>query len=235
MSATMLNKPGRPVFPAGLLCIIMIMLAAPAAPAAAPACPHDSLIVYYSRTGKSETACRALQKTLGADILEIKDLKDRSGTWGFISAGFDAFFDRTTEIEPYQPDFSPYCTIIMVTPIWNWKVSTPIRTLIETAGLEGKKLVMVTTANIEIKKYEQYGDDAPFIKRFLRDYLREKSSTMRSIAKASGAQLVGHYHIATQEATDAHIAENAVAFSDSIRSAIRSAPCGPLQVASHTR
>ena len=36
-----------------------------------------TLIVYYSLTGNTKAVCEALQKEIGCDIIEIKDLKSR--------------------------------------------------------------------------------------------------------------------------------------------------------------
>ena len=36
-----------------------------------------TLIIYYSRTGKSKLVCDVLQKNIHADILEVKDTKGR--------------------------------------------------------------------------------------------------------------------------------------------------------------
>ena len=71
-------------------------------------------------------------------------------------------------------------------------------------------MTMVTTANIDIKKYDGFGDDAPFIKRFLRDYLRDNRKGMLSLAKSSKADIVQHFHIATEGLSAEQIEEAAV-------------------------
>ena len=43
-----------------------------------------TLIVYYSRTGNTQTACEALQKELGCDIIEIKDLEKQGRRLGLL-------------------------------------------------------------------------------------------------------------------------------------------------------
>jgi len=180
-----------------LLCVLIM----PHAISHAAGNPFDkgkTLVVYYSRSGKSRIVGEVIQKKLSADLLEIKDKKDRSGTWGFMVAAYDSMFDKDTEIEPANPDFSDYSTIFLVSPIWNWKLAVPMRTLLKNNRFNDKKLVVVTTANIDIKKYEQYGDDGPFIKRFLRDYLRKSSKQMRALAVNSGAEIVDHFHIETK-------------------------------------
>ena len=79
--------------------------------------------------------------------------------------------------------------------------------------------MVVTTANIDIKKYEPYGDDAPFVKRFLRDYLREKSLAMRELAKKSGAEIRGHFHVATKDVPPEKIRQDTLNFVRRIQTA----------------
>ena len=166
---------------------------------------EETLIIYYSRTGKTKLVSETLQKNLGADILEINDPKDRSGSWGYMKSAYDAFSHKHTPIQPETLDLSNHSFIIIATPIWSWNLSTPIHTLFEKNRFDGKKILLITTANIHIMKYEQYGDDAPFIKRFLRDYLRGKRTTAASEVENSGGQFIGHYHITTKEKTDQEI------------------------------
>ena len=164
-----------------------------------------TLIIVYSRTGKSMLAAQTLKAQLNADLLEIKDLEDRSGTLGYIGAGYDAFFDRHTAIAPQKADLSPYSNIIIISPIWNWKLSTPIHTFIDNNRFDGKQVIMVTTGNNDIRKYELYDDSAPFLKRFFRDYIRGKSQSVRSYVTANGGYFIKHYHVETLETPDKEI------------------------------
>jgi len=161
----------------------------------------ETLIIHYSRSGKTKLVSETLARNIGADILEIRDPKDRSGWWGFITSGLDAFRHVHTPIEPEHPDIAPYSVVIIATPIWSWNVSTPIHTLFERNRFDGKKLILLTTANIHIMKYEQYGEDAPFIKRYLKGYLRDKRKAAVSEVINAGGDFIGHYHFETQGKT----------------------------------
>ena len=178
---------------------------------------EETLIIYYSRTGKTKLVSEILQKNLGADILEINDPKDRSGSWGYMKSAYDAFSHKHTPIQPEKFDLSPYSVTIIATPIWSWNLSTPIHTLFEKNRFDGKKIVLITTANIHIMKYEQYGDDASFIKRFLRDYLREKREVAVSEVSNSGGKFIGHYHIPTKEKTDQEIIDETMKAIDYVK------------------
>jgi flavodoxin len=134
-----------------------------------------TLILYYSRTGNTKMCCEALQKELGADLIEIKDLKNRDGGWGFFTGALGSMFNVHTNIDPLNPDLSPYKNIIIASPIWTGTLSTAIRTLIDKNRLDNKQVVMFTTTNAAEK--EKY---------------IEKS---KARAANNGAQVVGYYQV----------------------------------------
>ncbi|MDX1778403.1 MAG: hypothetical protein R3339_05950, partial [Thermodesulfobacteriota bacterium] len=120
----------------------------------------DILILYYSLTGNTKTCCELLQKELAADVIEVKDLKNRSGKWGFFKTAIGSLFGRHTKIEPENPDMSSYPYIILASPIWTGKLSMATRTLIEKNSFEGKKVILFTTTNaFEIEKYKEKSKD----------------------------------------------------------------------------
>jgi hypothetical protein len=178
--------------------------------------PDKPLIVYYSRTGNCRLVVETLTTHVDADVLEIKDTKDRSGKLGFMSAGFDSYFDRDTVIDPSRPDLSTYSSIILVSPIWNWKLSVPIRTLLHQGGFRGKKVAVITTGNNPVDKYSRYGNDAPFLKRFFRDYIRGKKTSMQELVASQGAKLIAHHHVETKEKTAEEIKGATNSFSDAL-------------------
>ena len=112
------------------------------------------LILYYSRTNNTKMCCEALQKELGADVLEIKDRKNRAGGWGFFTGAVGSLFNVHTTIEPAHPDLSRYRNIIIASPIWTGTLATAIRTLIDDNRWDEKNVVLFTTTNAaEKEKY----------------------------------------------------------------------------------
>lgn len=201
--------------------VLGIFLLLPLSSFAADSANGKTLIIYYSRTGNSKLISQVLQKELNAQVLEVKDLEDRSGTLGYAGAGFDGFFDRHTTIEPTKADLSPYSNIVIVSPIWNWKLSTPIHTFLDNNRLDGKTVVLFTNGNNDIRKYEQYDDNAPFIKRFFRDYIRDKSKGSRDyVTTTAGGNYVRHCHIETLEASSDQITQRTLKQVDYVKSAL---------------
>ena len=185
-----------------ILLILIIFLLIPSYVSSEEGLAQKTLIIYYSRTGITRLISETINKNINADLLELQDPVDRSGTWGYIKSAYSAFRHQHAPIIPEKPDISPYSHIIIASPIWSWNLCTPVHTLFEKTRFDGKKLVLITTANIHIMKYEPFGDDAPFIKRFLRDYLRGKREAAVSEVVNSGGEFVGHYHFETKAKTD---------------------------------
>jgi flavodoxin len=214
---TSFSEHKKDVYKRMLLSGIAILFVLPIFLPLAEGSTEETLIIYYSRTGKTKIVSETLQKNLGAEMLEIHDPKDRSGAWGYIISSIDAFSHKHTPIQPENLDLSTHEYIIIATPIWSWNLSTPIHTLFEKNRFDGKKIILITTANIHIMKYEQYGDDASFIKRFLRDYLREKRKAAASEVENSGGDFIGHYHITTKEKTDQEIIDETMKAIDYVK------------------
>jgi len=57
-----------------------------------------TLVVYYSLSGNTKFAAETIAAELGADIVEIVDLKKRQGKLAFLSNGRDAGRGKETEI-----------------------------------------------------------------------------------------------------------------------------------------
>ena len=185
-----------------MLLILIIILLIPAYVSSEEGLTSKTLLIYYSRTGITRLISETLNKHINVDLLELKDPIDRSGSWGYMKSAYGAFRHQHAPIEPEQPDISPYSHIIIASPVWSWNLCTPVHTLFEKNRFDGKKLVLITTANIHIMKYEPFGDDAPFIKKFLRDYLRGKREAAVSEVVNSGGEFIGHYHFETKAKTD---------------------------------
>jgi flavodoxin len=105
------------------------------------------LVLYYSLTGKNKIIAEELKKQLACDIGEIKTASDRSGIWGFIVSGYENIFDKDAELQPFATDFTAYNPIIICSPIWMQKISSPARTLFKNPGLKGKDVYLFASFN----------------------------------------------------------------------------------------
>jgi len=90
--------------------------------------PARVLVVYYSRTGTTDTVARAIRSELGCEIEAIHDAKRRKGVVGYLRSGFDAALRRPAKLRAMSSEPGDYDLVIVGTPTWNATVSSPVRT-----------------------------------------------------------------------------------------------------------
>jgi len=90
-----------------------------------------TLVAFYSRTGTTKKVAEKIAEILVCNLEEIFDIKDRSGAYGYLTAGRDATLRKLTTLQPLENNPADYELVIIGTPIWSWNVSTPIRTYLE--------------------------------------------------------------------------------------------------------
>ncbi|MBC7100118.1 flavodoxin [Methanothermobacter tenebrarum] len=103
------------------------------------------LIIYYSKTKKTETVAKTLANELSAETIEIKDLKDRYGLLSNIGSIIDAIRENKTRIEPETIDLSGYDLLYIGSPTWAGKPAPAIITLIDNLNLKGKDVILFAT------------------------------------------------------------------------------------------
>lgn len=88
---------------------------------------RDNLVVYFSRMGYTKKIAYEKANELGASILEIKTKEKTSGTLGFWWCGRYVMHKWRMPIEDINVNLKEYKHIIIVTPIWVFNISAPIR------------------------------------------------------------------------------------------------------------
>lgn len=104
-----------------------------------------SIVLYYSRTGKTATTAKAIADKISAEIVEIKDIKSRKGIMGWIKAAMDARGMKTTQIDPSNLNTADYDTICLGTPTWAGKPAPAINTIIKSYEIRGKDIILFVT------------------------------------------------------------------------------------------
>jgi len=88
----------------------------------------ESLVVFYSRTGRTKKVAESISSILGCDVEEIFDTKNRAGILGYLRSGWEASRRKTTVIREIKKDPALYDIVIIGTPLWSGLMSSPIRT-----------------------------------------------------------------------------------------------------------
>ena len=94
------------------------------------------LVCFYSRSGTTKRAAEVIAEDFrnhGHDTIveEIIDRKKRSGFFGFLGAGRDAFFKRKTDIDPIKSEVASFDLVIVGTPVWAGRITPAVRTFLE--------------------------------------------------------------------------------------------------------
>lgn len=108
-----------------------------------------TLIVYYSRTGRTKKIAEIIQSALNCEIERIKDIKNREGIMGWLSAGREAEKKSTTKLKSVQYNPSDYNIVIIGSPTWNGRVSVPIRTYIQQHQENFTNVALFSTGDID--------------------------------------------------------------------------------------
>ena len=107
----------------------------------------DVLCIYYSFSGNTRRAMKEIAQQLDAEIVAIDDGADRNGLSGFMSAGRDAMRRSTAPLKPFttKKPIEEYKMVIVGSPVWAGRCSSPIRGLLKRRGLEMSRVSYVIT------------------------------------------------------------------------------------------
>ena len=85
-------------------------------------------IVYYSRTGNTQSIAQDLARRLSADVYAIQDVRSRRGVLGFLRSLLQALRHHNVRIVAPDIALGRYRTVLIATPVWGSNVSAPMRT-----------------------------------------------------------------------------------------------------------
>jgi len=103
------------------------------------------LVAYYSRTGRTAKAARELSGILGCDSEEIVEGKARNGLLGYLKAGLDGATGHRSSIHHPRMDASEYDLVIVGTPIWAGRISSPMRTYLNMIRSRAPSIALMCT------------------------------------------------------------------------------------------
>ena len=101
------------------------------------------LFIYFSISGNGDVVAEKL-KNADYEIRKIETKKKfKNNFFGIFSGGFLAGINSKAKLVNYDNNVSNYDEIIIGSPIWNSKFSTPINTVLRDTNLENKNLTFV--------------------------------------------------------------------------------------------
>lgn len=109
-----------------------------------------TLIIYYSHSGITEKVAKFVAKKTGSDVETITALNNRKGPLCYVTLGYEATFGKCAKIAGIKSKIEDYDIVIIATPIWAGKTSSPVNAFLSGFGSKIKNYaVIVTRANME--------------------------------------------------------------------------------------
>lgn len=104
-----------------------------------------SIIVYYSRTGRTAKVARSWAHRIGASRLEIIPMAWRGTFREVLNYTISTLTRRDMEIDLYKVDFEKYDRIVLMVPVICGMMSAPMRTFIrqEAGNLHNAEYVII--------------------------------------------------------------------------------------------
>jgi flavodoxin len=103
------------------------------------------LTVYYSRSGNTRKVAEAISKAIISDLEDITEPRGRGGPIGWLRSGREATGEMTTSINQSKSDPASYDLLIVGTPIWGGKLSSPVRAYLTQVAGKTKRIAYFVT------------------------------------------------------------------------------------------
>ena len=127
----------------------------------------NKLFIYYSFTGNGELVAKNLEEK-GFDIRKAIPKKPlpKSFFWGVLTGGFLAGINHKSKLVNFDTDVSKYDQIVIGSPVWNGRFSSPINRVLKDVDLNNKEVIFVF--------YSGSGEAAKAVKRIKKEFPNTK-------------------------------------------------------------
>jgi len=88
------------------------------------------LVAYYSWTGHTQQIAEAIAAELGADVERICEARPRAGWIAYFRSAWEALQNKVVPIKVIERDPAQYDLIVLGTPVWAGRMSTPVRSYV---------------------------------------------------------------------------------------------------------
>ena len=131
-----------------------------------------TIIVYYSKSGKTEKLAHKIMNITNSDLLKIEPEKEFGNYFSSVLRVVkENITGKKTEFITEVPDLSDYDIIFVGFPIWYNTIPSFVKGFLNSCNLNGKTLIPFTTASIatiekSLKDIELIADGAEIFKPY---------------------------------------------------------------------
>jgi len=105
----------------------------------------NALVVFFSRDGTTRKIAQAIGNRLRCKVEEITEPKGRKGFLGFMRSGYQAYRQKASKINPIIARVKCFETVIIGTPLWAGRLSSPVRAFLIKHGKDLRKVAFFCT------------------------------------------------------------------------------------------
>jgi NAD(P)H-dependent FMN reductase len=87
-----------------------------------------TLVVFFSRSGRTRRIAHELAERLHADREDISAVQARDGPVGYAQSALEALAMLAPAIAAPRHDSAAYDLVVIGSPVWFWSLSSPVRT-----------------------------------------------------------------------------------------------------------
>lgn len=111
------------------------------------------LFIYYSLTGNGDMIGEYL-KDEGVELRKIitKEVLPKNFVLRIISGGYKAMTLYKDKLDSFNSDIDNYDEVIIGSPIWNGRLSSPINTVLSELDLNNKKVTFILYSGSGVSK-----------------------------------------------------------------------------------
>ena len=121
------------------------------------------IFIYYSLTGNGDIIGKYLcDKGIEVRKVITKEELPKSFILRIMSGGFKAAINYKDKLDNFDDNISKYDEIIIGSPIWNSRLSSPINMVLDKLKLDGKKITFIL--------YSGSGESKVATKRIRKEY-----------------------------------------------------------------
>lgn len=89
-----------------------------------------TLVAYYSWSGHTRQIAEAIAAEFDADVEQIREVNSRSGWIAYFRSAWEALQGKSAPIADVKNSVSGYDLVVLGTPVWAGRMSSPLRTYI---------------------------------------------------------------------------------------------------------
>ena len=116
------------------------------------------LVVCYSLTGVSRQAAQLLASHMGWPLGSVEDVHPRRGAAGYGRCMLDVLLQRQPAIRYSGPAPEDYRTVVLVSPIWMYRLAAPMRSFLAQHRLERVAVVVTMGGSGAVNAFRQVAE-----------------------------------------------------------------------------